>query len=550
MPTKTLNTRIKLKYDTLANWTSANPVLLAGEVAVVSIPTGSSLQQVTPPAIVFKVGDGNTDFNTLPYASGLAADVYAWAKAATKPSYTASEVGAATATDITNAINALDVTDSAQSGQYVSSVSQVDGKIKVTRANLPTVNIPEYTLQAGEEEGTIQLMKDGAIVGTAVKVTGFDDLVADIAAKYTKPASGIPLSDLASGVQTSLGKADSAVQSVTEGTENGTISVDGEDVSVHGLGSAAYTESNAYDAAGAATSAVNSHNTSGTAHSDIRSLITGLDGRLDTAESDIDTLQTQIAGLSGAMHYVGNSSTDPTGSSGPTIPSHEGEYQAGDVCTYNQAEYVYDGSTWRLFGDEGSYLTKTEASSTYLTQSAAASTYATQTALSGVESTANAAQQQASTNATAITNITNGTTQVGDAAHADAADTATTATNYNTSSGGIKTKFDSVDAAIAAKADPSDITDAIAALDKPDSAVANQYVTAVSETDGVITVARKQIAYSEISGTPAIPAAKTFAAGTGLSVTDQSNTVTYNIDKSVTFVFDCGSATTNIDDIS
>ena len=34
-----------------------------------------------------------------------------------------------------------------------------------------------------------------------------------IAAKYTKPASGIPASDLASAVQTSLGKADTALQS-------------------------------------------------------------------------------------------------------------------------------------------------------------------------------------------------------------------------------------------------------------------------------------------------------------------------------------------------
>ena len=46
----TLNTRIKLKYDTLANWSTANPVLLAGEVAVVAIPTESetTVGQNTP----------------------------------------------------------------------------------------------------------------------------------------------------------------------------------------------------------------------------------------------------------------------------------------------------------------------------------------------------------------------------------------------------------------------------------------------------------------------------------------------------------------------
>ena len=47
-------------------------------------------------------------------------------------------------------------------------------------------------------------------------------------------------------------KADSAVQSVTEGSANGTIAVDGSDVKVHGLGSAAYTNADAYDAAGTA----------------------------------------------------------------------------------------------------------------------------------------------------------------------------------------------------------------------------------------------------------------------------------------------------------
>ncbi len=49
--------------------------------------------------------------------------------------------------------------------------------------------------------------------------------------------------------------ADSAVQSVVAGTTNGTISVDGTEVSVAGLKSAAYTEASAYDTAGAATTA-------------------------------------------------------------------------------------------------------------------------------------------------------------------------------------------------------------------------------------------------------------------------------------------------------
>lgn len=65
--------------------------------------------------------------------------------------------------------------------------------------------------------------------------------------------------DLTDAVKASLGKADTAVQSVAlaSGTNNGTLklTVDGvstDNISVTGLGSAAYTNSDAYDAAGTA----------------------------------------------------------------------------------------------------------------------------------------------------------------------------------------------------------------------------------------------------------------------------------------------------------
>lgn len=59
---------------------------------------------------------------------------------------------------------------------------------------------------------------------------------------------------LASGVQASLDAADSALQAsdIVTGTTNGTINVDGTDIAVYGLGTAAYTASTAYDASGSA----------------------------------------------------------------------------------------------------------------------------------------------------------------------------------------------------------------------------------------------------------------------------------------------------------
>lgn len=82
MAEKVLKTRIQLKYDEYANWTKNDPVLKKGEMAVTIIPTGASVEQTTPPAIMFKVGDGTKNFSALPWASALAANVYAWAKKA------------------------------------------------------------------------------------------------------------------------------------------------------------------------------------------------------------------------------------------------------------------------------------------------------------------------------------------------------------------------------------------------------------------------------------------------------------------------------------
>ena len=91
MATKDLKARLKLKYDLYANWIANDPVLLAGEAAIAVIPaeTGAVVQE---PCILIKIGDGTKKFSQLPFVSGIAADVYTWAKAATKPSYTAEEI--------------------------------------------------------------------------------------------------------------------------------------------------------------------------------------------------------------------------------------------------------------------------------------------------------------------------------------------------------------------------------------------------------------------------------------------------------------------------
>lgn len=102
--------------------------------------------------------------------------------------------------------------------------------------------------------------------------------------------------------------------------------------------------------------------------------IAGLGTRLTTAEGTIQThgadiadLKTKIVGLTGAMHFVGTSTTDPTLEAGATIEGKDA-FASGDVCLFGKKEYVYDGAKWVELGDEGSHLTKTEAAETYATK--------------------------------------------------------------------------------------------------------------------------------------------------------------------------------------
>ena len=91
MAEKTLNTRFQLPYDTYTNWSTRNPKLKKGEMVQVEVPAPKDAI-VQAPSVLIKVGDGTHNFNDLAWASGLAADIYDWAKAATKPSYSTSEL--------------------------------------------------------------------------------------------------------------------------------------------------------------------------------------------------------------------------------------------------------------------------------------------------------------------------------------------------------------------------------------------------------------------------------------------------------------------------
>ena len=84
-----------------------------------------------------------------------------------------------------------------------------------------------------------------AVTQTELDAIGYLTADSELNGAKIIPAS-VAKTALVDEVQTSLSKADSAVQEIATGTENGTIAVDGVDVPVKGLGTAAYSSADAY----------------------------------------------------------------------------------------------------------------------------------------------------------------------------------------------------------------------------------------------------------------------------------------------------------------
>lgn len=384
---KTLNTRIKLRYDTFDNWTSSNPVLMAGEVAVVVVPAEQNDNlQTTKPALLMKAGDGSTQFNSLPWFSGLAADVYGWAKAKTKPTYIASEVGAAAETH--NHV-AADITDFDEKVKAL-----ISGNIKDTNTTYQIVanGTNSFKLQSKDIGG------DWTDVEGSIFTVDLSAVNAAIAAKYTKPAGGIPKTDLEEAVRTSLSKADTALQEV----KNGSITNEKLDEDLQSKVAQAHNHSNKTELdkivtgdkakwdqaasdvagkenAGVAAGLVSTHNQAGDAHNDIRKLITAL--------------QETVGGLGNALHFVGAGED----------ASKPAEGKDGDVyiATDTNKEYVWSGEGWKEFGSP-EHLTKAQADGYYDPKGSAKS----------VEDTL---KPKITENETAIAGLKDGTVKAGDA---------------------------------------------------------------------------------------------------------------------------------------
>lgn len=253
MANKTFNTRLKLKYDTYTNWHTKNPVLLAGELAICVVPADSN-QATNEPTVLMKCGDGTKKFNELGWISGLSADVYGWAKSENKPTYSATEITGLEA--------------------YIGE------KIQDTDT--------QYKLEADAEDGRKFYLYSKAKGDEAFGTT---------------PVSTITIPE--------------TVYTLATGTANGTVKFNGTDVAVAGLGSAAYTDSTAYDTKGAAQ----------TAEDNAKAYADGKDTAIAAAKKAGTDAQDAVNTLSGKVGTV---------TEGKTVVEMISDAQA--AATYNDTE--------------------------------------------------------------------------------------------------------------------------------------------------------------------------------------------------------------------
>ena len=686
MAEHTLNTRILLKYDSYANWTKNNPVLKAGEMAiatVANIDANKTTGFQNLPNVVLKVGDGTSHYNDLKFVSALAADVYEWAKAASKPEYGYKEitgleaelarVSAAADTDtqynlvatdannykfelrskeksavewtkvadldlsgIVSRVKALEdkfvgMTEATVAahvaaeiakldadgqtigaGEIISSVSQADGVISVSKRALAKEDIP--TIEQSQVNGLVKALEDinaaigdaeegsladanaytdaeiqkldynGGAFGTskfATKVTEADGV---IAVEYAQPT----ITDV-SGLETRLSGIEGNVTNLTNNKQDnlgfeGTYNKETNKVVTKSALTSAIEDLD-YNGGefGASKFATKVTQADGRievvyaqpAIADINGLsgeITRLDGRIDTKQdilgivdgynkdtNKVATVQyvtDAVADLNGAMHFIGKRDA---------VPENVEGYKAGDVILVGYDEYVCDGNTWLPLGNESIYQTKELATEQHnaLTKLVTDLEKKHDDEMDALEedhterlNALDAAYKKAIADLDAA-EVKVGTGEIIEAvSQADgaisvskralvAADIPELAQSKIT---GLVDKLAEMDQAIldaesGALQDAKDYSDAqlkakVESLDYTDAAVAKQFVTSVSEADGIIAVTRAALVATDIPvieqtqvnglGDALAAAAK---AGTDAAAAAESNAKAYALEQ-------------------
>ena len=336
MAEKTLNTRIMLKYDSYSNWTTNNPILLAGEVAFATITSGDTqeVNSVAAPQVLIKVGDGVSRYMALPFVSAKAADVYSYAKkpeaefiAWVKGLVDVSDIdltGYATETFATNAaatvksellttlegyatkaeleaVDALADQGIADAAAALAAAQAAQGEVDV----LETV-VADYKTEVGNTYATkaeleaVDALADQGIADAATAQAKAEEVEGKLA-DYYKKTETYSSTEIDNKVATINGANDALAERVTDAeaaitTLNGNDTVEGSvDKKVKDAINEFATTATADDTINTFKEIVDYIGTHGGEAAEMAAAITTLEGEMDTAQGDIAGLNAAVA---------------------------------------------------------------------------------------------------------------------------------------------------------------------------------------------------------------------------------------------------------------
>lgn len=493
MAEKILNTRLQLKYDSYANWQNSSVILKSGEVAICTIETGVSANGVIkPPAVLMKVGDGSSTFAKLPWLQAVASDVYDWAKAAVKPTYNATEI-----VDLENYINtAIQDTDTqytvvAVPGQTYKFNLMSKAKGDDSYSNLvATIDLTEVGSRldaleekVGDKAVNEQISDAVALLTFAKKTAGQGQIIDSISQSngvVTATTRDLVAADIPELAQAKItGLTDALASKQDNLTFEGIYNASSNKVATQSTVSDAIGKLNAEAVSATAGQVIGSvSQANGVVVAQVKTLtkadiptieqnqVNGLGdslaakqdnlaftGTYDASKNKVvlqDYVDTTLAGVSGAMHFRGAVVGDTfeeaiAAANAAAIAASDKEFTGGDVVLYGVDEYVYDGASWHVLGNESIYALKADVN-------------------------------------ISLTDIKDAYKAADAALDSKKQDNLTFDGAYNATSNKVATV--------------SSITTRIAenntALAKEDAAVANQFVTAVSQENGIINITRAQ----------------------------------------------------------
>ena len=224
---------------------SALQTLVNSKVASVSAGAGIEVSgDATAPSVAVKVDTTAGNALTIVDGKGLRVEV----PDVVHPEYTVEKLGSASEGAVASYVLKKDGTQAGATIDIPKDLVVVSGSVVELKAGaLPAgVTEPGTYIELVLSGGDPIYVPVGSLIEYVTGGSGEDDAIQiNVDGNTHKVTASVKNGSLtkamlASGVQTSLGKADSAVQEIATGSANGNISVDGTDVPVKGLASAAF----------------------------------------------------------------------------------------------------------------------------------------------------------------------------------------------------------------------------------------------------------------------------------------------------------------------